>query len=839
MADPTAIGLSETEAASRALVFGSNEPLLLKKQALVLKILQRFASPLVAILLLSSVASAILGDFTNAAIIITIVVLSVLVEFVQTHRSERAADALKAQVAQTATVLRDGAWREILARTLVPGDVIRLSAGDMVPADARLLDAKDLHVNEAALTGESLPVEKEAVAHVPDPADGAPPPAGQGTVLMGSSVVSGHAEAEVTATGPRTKFGEIACGLALRPPTSEFEHGIARFGVLILKTVMFLVLFVFIVNAVLRRDPLQTLLFAVALAVGLTPEFLPMITTVTLTRGAVRMARKKVIVKNLAAIQNFGSIDILCSDKTGTLTTGEMSLAAHVDAHGDTSDRSLLLAYVNSYFQSGVDNPIDTAMLRKARLNPLDAAVLTHEHPDISGFEKLDEIPFDFERRRVSVVVARAGEALLVTKGAPEHILSISTRYERDGRPLELNEEARRDATATFERLCTEGFRVLAVACAPVPNGTTVSKSDEREMTLVGFVAFVDPPRDDAHEVLTALRKEGIHVKILTGDSDLVAAHICKRVGLHVGKILLGTDVDKLSDPALGQRAEHTTVFARVSPQQKNRILRALKLRGHVVGFLGDGINDAPSLHAADVGISVAGAVDVAKEAAEIILLEPGLKVILAGVVEGRRAFGNVMKYLLMGTSSNFGNVFSMAGAAVLLPFLPMLPTQILLNNFLYDLAQVTIPYDNVDASFVRKPRRWNIDLIRRFMIAIGPVSSLYDFLTFYVLLKIFHATETQFHTGWFMESLATQTLVIFVIRTAESPFKSRPSGALALTSIAVTALGLLLPFTRLGAWFGFVRLPLPFFAFLAVATLTYLLLVEVVKRALFKRALA
>ena len=357
-------------------------------------------------------------------------------------------------------------------------------------------------------------------------------------------------------------------------------------------------------------------------------------------------------------------------------------------------------------------------------------------------------------------------------------------------------------------------------------------------MTLVGFVAFVDPPRDDAHEVLTALRKEGIHVKILTGDSDLVAAHICKRVGLHVG-ILLGTDVDKLSDPALGQRAEHTTVFARVSPQQKNRILRALKLRGHVVGFLGDGINDAPSLHAADVGISVAGAVDVAKEAAEIILLEPGLKVILAGVVEGRRAFGNVMKYLLMGTSSNFGNVFSMAGAAVLLPFLPMLPTQILLNNFLYDLAQVTIPYDNVDASFVRKPRRWNIDLIRRFMIAIGPVSSLYDFLTFYVLLKIFHATETQFHTGWFMESLATQTLVIFVIRTAESPFKSRPSGALALTSIAVTALGLLLPFTRLGAWFGFVRLPLPFFAFLAVATLTYLLLVEVVKRALFKRALA
>jgi len=827
---PDPRGLTGAAVESRLTEVGFNESLPHKRQAFVVQLLRRFASPLVAILLLASIASAVLGDLTNAAIIFTIVVLSIVVEMVQTHRSERAAEALRAQVTPTATVLRDGSWQEVLTRLLVPGDVFRLSAGDMVPADGQLLEARDLHVNEAALTGESLPVEKSASA-----GGGA----SDGVVMAGASVVSGNATAVVTETGPRTVFGKIAVGLTARPPLSEFEHGIARFGVLILKTVLFLVLFVFVVSAVLKRDPLQTLLFAVALAVGLTPEFLPMITTVTLTRGAVRMAKRKVIVKNLAAIQNFGSIDILCSDKTGTLTTGNMTLAAHVDPRGEESERPLLLAYVNSYFQSGVDNPLDTAVLKKARIDPLDAAVLTHDHPDVSGFRKLDEVPFDFERRRVSVVVGRGEERLLVTKGAPEHVLSVATQYEVLGQSLALDDAARTAALATFQRLCAEGFRVLAVAYTSLSKSTGYSKADEHDLTLAGFIAFVDPPRDDANEVLETLRKEGIHVKILTGDNELVAAHTCKCVGIHVGNILLGVDVDKLSDPALAQKAERTTVFARVSPEQKNRILRALKHRGHVVGFLGDGINDAPSLHAADVGISVAGAVDVAKEAADIILLEPDLRVLLAGVIEGRRAFGNVMKYLLMGTSSNFGNVFSMAGAAVILPFLPMLPTQILLNNFLYDLAQITIPYDNVDESFVRKPRRWNIDLIRRFMIAIGPVSSLYDFLTFYVLLKVFHTTEMQFHTGWFMESLATQTLVIFVIRTTENPFRSRPSIPLTITTVLLTGVGLVLPLTSLGRSFGFVPLPAPYFAFLAGATATYLLLVQVVKRALFRRAFA
>ena len=833
------VGLHDTEAEARLSTYGPNEPVLQKKQILALQLLRRFASPLVAILLLSSVASAVLGDLTNAAIIVAIVVLSIGVEFFQTHRSERAAEALKSRVAQTATVLRDGSFREVVRRNLVPGDVIRLTAGDMVPADAWLLEAKDLHVNEAALTGESLPVEKAANAGASDRERASDLGRAQHAVFMGASVVSGNAIAEITATGPRTMFGEVAHALARRRPPSDFESGIARFGTLILKTVLFLVLFVFVVAAALHRDPFQSLLFAVALAVGLTPEFLPMITTVTLTRGALRMAKEKVIVKNLAAIQNFGSIDILCSDKTGTLTTGEMTLEVHVDPRGAPSERPLLLAYVNSFFESGVENPLDTAVLVKAKLNPLDAAVLRHDHPDISGFEKVDEVPFDFERRRVSVVVARGGERLLVTKGAPEHVISIASTYEVDGRVLPLDETSRAQATATFEKLGAEGLRVLAVAYARLSIRTSYAKEDERDLTLAGYVAFVDPPREDAREVLAALRKEGIHVKILTGDSELVAAHICVRVGIRSGHILLGRDLDTLSDPALGLRAERAHVFARVSPAQKNRILRALKSRGHVTGFLGDGINDAPSLRAADVGISVSGAVDVAKEAADIILLEPDLKVLLAGVVEGRRAFGNVMKYLLMGTSSNFGNMFSMAGAALFLPFLPMLPTQILLNNFLYDLAQITIPSDNVDPSFVRKPRPLNIDLVRRFMLGIGPVSSLYDFLTFFVLLKLFHATEAQFHTGWFVESLATQTLVIFVIRTAKNPFKSRPSRPLVLTSLAIVAIGLILPFIPLGNWLGFVPLPASYFAFLAAATATYLFLVNVVKRALLGRALA
>ncbi|KYF81700.1 magnesium-transporting ATPase [Sorangium cellulosum] len=830
-------GLTSEEARRRLVQLGPNEPAATtRREAAVVQGLRRVANPLVSILLLASLASAALGDLMNAAVVVVIVALSVAIEWAQTRRSHRAAERLRAQVAPTATTLRDGVFREIPRREVVPGDVLRLAAGDLVPADARLLTAKDLHVHQAALTGEPLPVEK-----IPDPGPSAAKSPVEMTqaVFLGSSVVSGTATAVAFATGVDTAFGGIARALATRPPQTEFERGMAQFGAFILRLVLFLVLLVIAFNAVLRRDPLESLLFAVALAVGLTPEFLPMITTVTLAQGAVRLARERVIVTSLSAIQNFGSIDVLCSDKTGTLTTGEMELEAHVDPLGAPAERPFLLAYLNSYFESGVDNPVDAAVLRTSTVSPLDAAVLRHEHPDINGFHKLDELPFDFERRRVSVVAEREGARLLVTKGAPESVLAIATAYEVGGEVRPLDDGARARCEATFHELGRQGYRVLAVAYRGVPARPAYGRDDEVDLTLAGLLAFVDPPLPDAAEIVGALREEGVDVKILTGDSELVAAHVCQQVGLDPGEIVLGGAIDRLDDASLSHLAERTRVFARVSPAQKNRILRALKARGHVVGYVGDGINDAPSLHTADVGISVAGAVDVARDAAQIVLLDRRLDVLRSGILEGRKAFGNVMKYLLMGTSSNFGNMFSMAGASVLLPFLPMLPAQILLNNLLYDLAQITIPTDNVDASFVRKPRRWDIAMIRRFMMVIGPISSAYDFVTFYALIRVFHAPAPLFRTGWFVESLATQTLVIFVIRTMGSAFKSSPSRALTATTLGVVAMALALPYSPFAALLGFAPLPPGFFLFLAGATLTYLAIVEAVKRALVRRMFA
>ncbi len=826
-----ATGLSSDQARQRRLEFGPNEVVSAKKRPLAVQFLAYFAQPLVLILLIAALASALLGDLVNASIIAAMVLGSIALDFSQSHRSEVAAEKLRTAVSPTASVLRDGAWQELPRRDLVPDDVIRLSAGDLVPADARLLEAKDLHVQQAALTGESMPVEKELAR------DGSS--ADSSLVFLGSSIVSGKATALVRATGARTQFGGIAASLARRAPETEFERGTRAFGFFIMQTVLFLVLFVSVVSAFNARPALESLLFAVALAVGLTPEFLPMITTITLANGAIRMSRQQVIVKNLAAIQNFGSIDILASDKTGTITSGEMRLEAHVDASGQPSEQVFLLAYLNSLFETGVDDPHSQAVLAQAhsdpvRSNPLDLAILEHAHPDVQPYVKLDEIPFDFERRRVSVVVDRSGEHVLIVKGAPESVLEVCTRVEQGGGTRDLDAATRAGCDGIFQARSAQGERVLAVAYRAMPpedQQHAYRAQDERDLTLAGFVSFLDPPLPDAKDVLEALRVKGVTVKILTGDNELVARHVCESVGLEAARVVLGHEIESMTDAALGQVAEVNTVFARVAPAQKNRIIAALKLRGHVVGYIGDGINDAPSLHAADVGISVANAVDVAKEAADIILLERGLKVLLGGILEGRKAFGNVMKYLLMGTSSNFGNMFSMAGASLLLPYLPMLPTQILVNNFLYDLAQVTIPGDNVDESFIQKPRRWNIDLIRRFMLWIGPISSLYDFLTFYVLLNVFHAKEAEFHTGWFVESLATQTLVIFVIRTFGNPLRSKPSLGLTLTALGIVSVGLVLPFTPLAGPLGFVALPASYFAFLAAATLTYLGLVEIVKR--------
>ena len=813
------VGLTTEDAKGRLDRFGPNEPAAANHHSAVYDFLRGLANPLALILIIAAAASAFLGQKADAVIISVIVLLSAVMDFAQTYRSQRAVEKLRAQVAPTATVLRDGERKDIGRREVVPGDIVRLSAGDLVPADARLLLARDLYIQQAALTGESLPAEKEATEEPASTKADA-----RNMVFMGTSVVSGTATAEVVATGATTTFGDIVARLAAKPEETAFDKGLKSFSQLLTRTVLFLVLFLIVVSLARHRDPLQSLLFAVALAVGMTPEFLPMITSVTLSKGAVAMAHKNVIVKHLSAIQNLGSLDVLCSDKTGTLTSGTMSLDRVLDPFGNPSPRTLELASLNSKFETGIRSPLDDVILRQ----PV---------PATDGYTKCDEIPFDFERRRLSVVVEHQNRRTLVTKGAAEGILPLLTAYEVDGKLEPITESALNRLQQTSNDLNSQGFRSLAVAYRAVPVQTNYSVADERGLTLAGFLSFSDEPLPDAEQALAALKQDGLEIKIISGDNDRVTDHVCTLVGIDHGQIVTGEEMDRMTDPALAHTAENTSVFARISPGQKNRILLALKHNGHAVGFMGDGINDAPSLRAADLGISVPNAVDVAREATDVILVKPGLRVLHDGIVEGRKAFGNVMKYLLMGTSSNFGNVLSMAAASLFLPFLPMLPTQILLNNLLYDLAQIAIPTDNVDESYLQKPQRWNIGLIRNFMLYIGPISSLFDFLTFYVLLRVFHASETQFHTGWFVESLMTQTLVLFVIRTAKNPLRSRPSGLLIATCLTVVAIGIYLPFSSFAGALGFTPMPASYFAYLSAATLVYLLIVQAAKGRLLRQA--
>lgn len=801
-------GLASAEARLRLIKFGFNEPAPARRWSAVREFFVLLANPLVLILLIAAFASVLLGDATDAIIVALIVLVSVAINFIQTYRSQAAAERLRSQVASRASVLRDGEWQEIPRREVVPGDVVQLSAGDMVPADGRLLSLKDLYVLEAALTGESMPVDKN-ISGTKD----------QQSVFLGTSVVSGTATALITETGPATAFGAIAAKLQTRAPETGFERDLQHFGMFITRAVFFLVLLLLVVSIAAHRDPLQSLMFAVALAVGLTPEFLPMITSVTLTNGAIQMGRVHVIVKRLAAIQNLGSIDVLCCDKTGTLTTGVMSIFKTVDAMGAATNAPLELACLNSRFETGIRSPLDSAIL-VSDIGP-------------AGYRKCDEIPFDFERRRLSVVVQKDKEALLITKGAPEAILDRCDSY---GESQPFTPETRAQSRRVFEELESQGFRILAVAHKPVDAAGTFSASDEHSLVLSGYIAFSDPALPDATKVISGLRDDGVQVKLISGDSELVTRHVASAIGLSNEVPVTGSDIEGMTDSALAHVVENSQVFARVSPAQKTRILLALRQRGHTVGFMGDGINDAPSLRAADVGISVSTAVDVARESADVILTKPGLSVLHSGIREGRRAFGNVTKYLFMGTSSNFGNMLSMAAASLFLPFLPMLPTQILLNNLLYDMAQVSIPSDNVDSEYLARPHRWNFKLIRQFMIFIGPVSSLYDFLTFWVLLKVFHASETQFHTGWFVESLATQTLVLFVIRTMGNPFRSRPSLPLAITTSVVAIIALMMPYTPIAKYLGFTTLPVAFIGYVAAATVTYLVLVEYVKRLIFRR---
>lgn len=813
-------GLSRAEAEARLERVGPNTTEPHGRRPAWVEFLGRFTNPLVLVLLVASGVSFLTGDLTSSLIIATIVLLSVTLDFLQERRAGNAAEKLRGSVALRARVVRDGTEQEVLARALVPGDVVLLEAGSLVPADARLLEARDLFVNQALLTGEPYPVEKQPGEAPP----GTEPTEARNAVFMGTSVVSGTARALVFATGTRSEVGGIARSLIEPVPSTAFERDTRHFGLMLMRLTVLLVLFVLLVALQAHRPLLESFLFAVALAVGLTPELLPMVVSVTLARGAMRMAAREVIVKRLSAVHDLGSMDVLCTDKTGTLTEARIRLERHEDASGRESARVLRWAWLNSHFESGLRSPMDDA-------------ILAHEEVRAEGWSKVDEVPFDFERRRVSVLLEGEGRRVLVVKGAPEDVLACCTAYEEDGAPRALDAQARARVRARFEALGEDGFRVLAVAWREEPPDMRVAHlGDEAALVFAGFAAFLDPPKQSARPALEALVRAGVKVKVVTGDNERVARHVCRELGLEVEGVMTGAEVGALDDPSLLVRAERTTLFARVSPGQKSRVIAALRRRGHVVGYLGDGINDAPSLHAADVGISVDSAVDVAREAADLLLLRQDLDVLYEGVLEGRRSFGNVMKYIRMGTSSNFGNMLSMAGASVLLPFLPMRPIQILLNNLLYDVSELAIPLDEVDPEQLERPTRWDLRFVRLFMAVFGTLSSLFDAATFGVLLLFFHADVALFQTGWFMESLTTQVLVIFIIRTRRNPLRSRPSRWLVASSLGAVVGANVLPFTPLGAWFGFARPPPALLGALAVLVASYLLSAGLLVRGFFRR---
>ncbi|MDR7867904.1 MAG: magnesium-translocating P-type ATPase [Sporomusaceae bacterium] len=814
-------GLTGAEAARRLAAYGANVLGEHETAGALIALLRLFANPLVAVLLVSAVLSYFLGEVSGALIIAVMVVLSVALQFYHEYRSGAAAAALRRRVAVHATVIRDGGEREVPLAEVAPGDVFVVAAGDVVPGDARLLEAKDLYVNQASLTGESFPAAKRASAVAQEAValtdmDYA--------LFMGSNVTSGMGRAVVVATGRETEIGHIAHTLAMAGPETEFQRGIREFSFMLMRVIVVLVLAIFFINAFLKHDLFESFLFAVAISVGITPELLPMIMTINMANGAVAMSHRGVIVKQLAAIQNFGSMDVLCSDKTGTLTEGEMKLVGWQGADGGQDGPVLLHAYLNSTLQGGLKNPLD--MTVAARTPPAEAG----------EFAKADEIPFDFVRRMLSVVVERAGERTLITKGAPESVLPRCAFYWEDSQVKPLTDETRGAIEARIAAESEMGRRVLALAYKPVAADGGFTAEDEEKLIFSGTLAFFDPPRETVRETLAELKALGVKVKVLTGDNDLVARKVCADVGIPVERIMSGAEVDRLTDEALSRLIDDTAVFARLNPVQKNRIIALLKRKGHVVGYIGDGINDAPSLRTADVGISVNNAVDVAKEAAAIILLEKSLAALKDGVVEGRRTFANTLKYIMMGTSSNFGNMFSMSVASVMVPFLPMRPVQILLNNFLYDVSQVTIPGDAVDEEFISRPRRWDLKFLRRFMLVFGPVSSLFDVLTFSVLIYGFQAGEALFQTGWFVESLATQVLVIHVIRSRYSVLRSHASFWLTVSTLACVAVGVAIPYTPVGEFFGFVPLPAVYLATVAALVAAYLVLVEGVKRWFFAR---
>jgi P-type Mg2+ transporter len=846
----TRTGLSEDQVTERQEQYGRNEVTHEKPPTWYQQLFHAFLTPFNGVLFAVSVVSLFSDvifaapedrSFKTIIVLCSMVLLSTLLRFWQEFRSNKAAEELKAMVSSTTAVLRAGMPRpqEIPISELVPGDIVYLCAGDMVPADVRLLTAKDLFVSQAMLTGESIPLEKYQV--LPTAKSGSPARRAlelESACFMGTNVVSGTATAVVVATGDATYFGAMARDIAGGRPLTSFDIGINRVSWMLIRFLLVMTPLVFLINGIDKGEWLQSLLFAVSVAVGLTPEMLPMVVTANLAKGAVVMARRKAIVKRLNAIQNFGAMDILCTDKTGTLTQNKVILERHLDIHGKEDIKVLEYAWINSVNQTGLRNLLDVAVLEYAQQHEV-AERLQH-------FRKIDEIPFDFLRRRMSVVVRDGdNQNLLVCKGAIEEVLSLCTCADDRAAPagmVPFTAEKRREVRRITRKLNQEGLRALAVAYKWLPaDERTYTVADEKDLILAGYVAFLDPPKETAREAIAALREHGVSVKVITGDNEVVTRKICKEVSLAIENAMLGKDVEALSEAELPEAAEHTTIFTKMSPLQKSRVIRALKSRGHTVGYLGDGINDAAALKDADVGISVDTAVDIAKESADIILLEKSLLVLEEAVIEGRRTFANIIKYIKMTASSNFGNVFGVLIASIFLPFLPMLPIQLLTQNLLYDISQVSIPWDDVDRDYLKEPRKWDATGLARFMVFIGPISSIFDIVTFVVMWHVFAANTVEkqslFQSGWFVVGLLTQTLIVHMIRTQHVPFiQSRAAAPVIMLTACIMAIGIYLPFSTLGEHLGMVPLPLSYFPWLVGILLSYCILTQLVKRIYISR---
>ncbi len=826
----SATGLTEAEAAKRLEDSGPNVVVSEKHRGWPWRLLTAARNPLVILLVVLSGISFATGDARAGTVMALMVILGVTLRFVQESRADAAAAKLKAMITVSAAVVRDGKSEEIPLKQLVPGDVVTLCAGDMIPADVRVIAAKDLFVTQSALTGESLPVEKSVATET---RTGVSPLEYNNVCFLGTSVESGAATVVVLATGAQTYFGSMAGSIVDDAVETSFDKGMRDFTWLMIYFIMVMVPLVFVINGLTKHNWQEAFFFSIAVAVGLTPEMLPMIVSVCLSKGAIAMSRKKVIVKQLSAIQNFGAMDALCTDKTGTLTMDQVILQKHCDVMKNESDSVFLDAFLIAHFQTGLKNVLDRAVLKHQ-----DAQV-----DRLAGYRKVDEIPFDFVRRMMSVVVETPDkDHQLLTKGAPEAIFPRCTFYELDGEVFPLEPVLAGDLILHYQELSADGFRVLAVAHKHLGEDPLIDKDDERDLILKGYIAFLDPPKDSAAKAIKALQDHGVTVKVLTGDNDLVTRKVCREVGLDADHILLGSKVEKMSDSELAEAAETTHVFARLSPAHKQRIIRALQHKKHVVGFMGDGINDSPALHVADVGISVDSAVDIAKAAAAVILLEKDLMVLDDGVVEGRKVFVNILKYVRMGASSNFGNMFSVLGASAFLPYVPMAPIQVLTNNLLYDVSQVPIPTDTVDPEQTAKPQPWHIGDIRKFVLFIGPVSSIFDYTTFFVMLYLFGcwdpARSSLFQTGWFVESLITQTLIIHVIRTNKIPFiQGRASWQLSMMTVLVMAAAIWLPFSPIATALGFTHLPPLYWPILVLTALSYVVLTQGVKMWLLRKA--